>query len=1102
MNDERESCGPLKEVPGVYPQRLACRENLLLTARRKMLPEKDRTAPVVGVAISGGGIRSATFALGVFQAFARLGLIRRIDFLSTVSGGGYFGASLTRLFSRESVEKPEHVEAVLNPDTTRETFKDLKLPGKLDPLYLRWLRANGNYLTPTGSGDLFIDVAIVLRNWLALLAVVLLTLLTIFLFLQVLRIVVEVGLTRVDCDAPPRCAADLAINGFAVAWLNEILTGLYWSPLVQFIPIVFLLVAFPLGWGYWMVGYSTPTIPRGEKESCACAWRKWFKRNSARVEVHPLWGLAAVAMACTAVLLSDLFTSEAAQRGALGMLLMSALAFLLFVWAFSQSIGWKMSSVMRVLWQSLLLWQFESKGPAQQNPDAKEKQEAELLDIRQAEVMTRNKLSRGLAKVLMIGVVLTVFALVDSFSQTLHFEIGAGRSVVGALYSLISMLLLPWLTRQARVPQLLSHFGEKSKTAMSLNVMAALAATLVVLVVLTAVNTVAHVLAWQARSVPEHVQEWNGPECEVFSSDLVRGTCVVLPADSEPQIQPMRRHDPDPIRRVQVTPRSQWQELWRPLIALGALTFLSVLFGRSWSFLNRSSLHSMYHGRLVRSYLGASNPERGRYDLGRVAESVDGDDCRLGELWPGPGPGGNNGKNIVVKGAPLHLINVTINETASPTGSSVHRDRKGTGMAVGPCGYSAGRSHHALYDGEGQTMDECLIPVRSNERDHFRMFDEGLGERHPAEALSLGQWVAISGAAFSTGIGARTSLPLSLLLGLSNVRLGYWWAAGVDPVQRQKNLNAIAWDRFLKQAKGTGTTDPSKPVPPQGGDGQGAGREPQAGNGGALVLALPKPAPAATKLAARISAWVTAAQRAVAARALYRDPYEVDPTRRRLLRFLIPLQRYFHNEYTATFWGSGDPHWYLSDGGHFENMGAYELIRRRLPMIVIVDGEEDPDYTFEGLANLIRKARMDFNAEIKFLDESELEPLVHSKVRASFGPLSALKPDAQGLSCAHAALATVCYGEERTPGSWIVYLKPALKGDEPVDVREYQQKNKPFPQQTTLDQFYDESQWESYRRLGEHVATSVFKFAGEVPPEMPGVFVPNRLRGPGQRVAG
>lgn len=114
----------------------------------------------VGVALSGGGIRSATFALGVFQALARHGLIRRIDYLSTVSGGGYFGAFLGRLFSRSYVSSyvssAADVERILSP------------AGHAPHHVLDWLRENGRYLAPRGAGDLLLGAAVLLRNWIAI----------------------------------------------------------------------------------------------------------------------------------------------------------------------------------------------------------------------------------------------------------------------------------------------------------------------------------------------------------------------------------------------------------------------------------------------------------------------------------------------------------------------------------------------------------------------------------------------------------------------------------------------------------------------------------------------------------------------------------------------------------------------------------------------------------------------------------------------------------------------------------------------------------------------------------------------------------------------
>ncbi|HXI52869.1 MAG TPA: hypothetical protein VNH84_15245, partial [Candidatus Saccharimonadales bacterium] len=84
----------------VYPPKLREAEEEQVQQRRSASGVKQ-TGPWVGMALSGGGIRSATFCLGIFQALARVGLLSRIDLLSTVSGGGYFGSFLGALFQRE-----------------------------------------------------------------------------------------------------------------------------------------------------------------------------------------------------------------------------------------------------------------------------------------------------------------------------------------------------------------------------------------------------------------------------------------------------------------------------------------------------------------------------------------------------------------------------------------------------------------------------------------------------------------------------------------------------------------------------------------------------------------------------------------------------------------------------------------------------------------------------------------------------------------------------------------------------------------------------------------------------------------------------------------
>jgi hypothetical protein len=143
----------------------------------------------------------------------------------------------------------------------------------------------------------------------------------------------------------------------------------------------------------------------------------------------------------------------------------------------------------------------------------------------------------------------------------------------------------------------------------------------------------------------------------------------------------------------------------------------------------------------------------------------------------------------------------------------------------------------------------------------------------------------------------------------------------------------------------------------------------------------------------------------------------------------------------------------LSDGGHFENLGLYELVRRRCRYIIAIDGEQDTDYHFESLGGAVRKCRADFGIEIE-IDPRPITPQT-------------------GFSRTHWVLGRIKYKEHAEPG-WLLYLKASITGDEPADVEEYRRENAEFPQQPTTDQFFSESQFESYRRLGLHVARSAF----------------------------
>jgi Patatin-like phospholipase len=147
---------------------------------------------------------------------------------------------------------------------------------------------------------------------------------------------------------------------------------------------------------------------------------------------------------------------------------------------------------------------------------------------------------------------------------------------------------------------------------------------------------------------------------------------------------------------------------------------------------------------------------------------------------------------------------------------------------------------------------------------------------------------------------------------------------------------------------------------------------------------------------------------------------------------------------------------YLSDGGHFENLALYELVKRRCGLIVVCDAEADGTYCFGGLGNAIRKCRIDLGIDIDL-------------------NVSAIRPQRTGKpSEKHFAVGTIHYEnvDMNAPSGTIIYFKSSLTGDEPADINNYAKIHGPFPHETTVDQWFTESQFESYRLLGYHAVTS------------------------------
>ena len=867
----------------IYPKELERLERQAISERREAagLDPGDSQVPI-GLACSGGGIRSATVCLGVFQALARAGMLRRIDFLSSVSGGGYASTFLGQLYMRAYVDperdqagRPANLagsDANASVGGSNPAERVSRILGDSGSRPIAWLRENGRYLSPNGSGDSLLAAAAVLRNWAAIQLVLIVFCATVLSGFLAVRTLIAALTTMAFGDDAPHFSRYSALGEFFSNFDPTLPHTIWVSDYLLVAGAMIAVLAVPVGLAYWMT-------------------------RAREIVITILLGIVPL------VLMLRFTGLPAFLLGTAGYWLLASAA-----WTLIAQRGWRVESET-ARWKS------------------------------------GNLLNRLLARFLFVIGIVGAIGIVDSLGQNLHAHPTAWNitRVLAALATL--------LTFGRKVVPFISNFTRGGRPTIPVSIIAGIGATALVLVL----------LAFLSRLTYDLNDAMSGAPLEVTQGWMVFWS-------------------------------GRFQPAW---MALAAFLVFSVILGQAMSFLNRSSLQSLYSARLTRAYLGASNPERWEASGMRVTDPMPGDSIGWEEYRPDR------------FGGPLHLINTTINETVDGRSQVQQRDRKGTSLAVGPFGLSAGAKHHALWTGRAGTFatgrlsrKRTAAPLAPMEG--FRVFaTKEPGDAIEVEPLTLGEWVGISGAAFSTGVGFRTSLGLSLLCGMANVRLGYWWNSGVDP-----------WNREVQ-------TQPS-----------------------------------------------------IFRRILRRIP-------------ILPVQRLLVNELLARFPGTAMKWWYLTDGGHFENTAAYELIRRRVPLIVILDNGADPECMFEDLGNLVRKARLDFQTEIHFAGEEEdggsLE--VTRDYEARVGTLGELRPRRQMTDSGeptgprrserHIAAGIIEYPDGSR--GLLLVVKPTLAGDEPSDVLQYAVNHPSFPQEPTTDQFFDEAQWESYRSLGEHIGGKLAK---------------------------
>lgn len=916
-------------------------------------------ARLVGLAFSGGGIRSATFNLGVIQALCELRLLHLFDYVSTVSGGGYIGSWLSALITRrhgdlDGVARelcPQDGEAA-PPGYSRES------PA------IRFLRGYSNYLTPRLgllSADTLSAVATYLRN-------LYLNLSILILFLVVLLLLPRVLVALISTPS----SAEVATLPERLVWLGLALLVVPTSAIVGA-----------------NLAYRTPA-PGTDPP--------WYARTGAILSLF--WVPGGVG----AYLLSYWFSIQPQPDLGLNSAWWSLVGAMLALVAWSvggaaylvASAGadrWQVHGAIRTARDARSPWRFVSILGAALAAGAVGGVLFYWFTELLGQIWNIPQYGPDLARWLAVGLGTVVVMKLLAIALTLHVGL-AGRQysedvrewwsrLGGSALAVAAAWLLLFLISVYVVPPMVSLRREWDEGGwVTTGAVATWLGSTLAGVLLGKSEKTGTRDGAPARRVIEIVAR---VAPYVFIVGLLAGLSIAI--DSMlPALANVRLEHTDPGTFL-ASADQQFREmdaipLWILLGTAGVCFATGVAL--SWRVdINLFSLYGFYRNRLTRCYLGATRaPNRQPQPFTGFDPEDDLPLHRLGRI---------SGGGHVESQRPYHIVNTALNlvhgkdlEWQQRKAASFTFTPKFSGFELPPTadsrGYADPGDKAPVEKGERALPGAAAagLDARSGATSAGRHGDTDRGappargcfrptaRTMHADGATLGAALAISGAAASPNMGYHSSPALAFLMTVFNVRLGRWCG---NPVDRE------AW------------TQP-----------------------GPLV-----------------AAW-------------------------RLLRELLGLT-------TST-----SRYLYLSDGGHFENLGLYELVRRRCRFIVACDAGQDQKVTFEDLGNAIRKCYADLGIPIE-LDVAPLRPRGEEK-----------------RSAWHCAVGSIRY-DQRDPGAvpgLLLYLKPSLVGDEPADVLHYASTDPTFPHQTTNDQWFDESQFESYRKLGYHIAKGVLEPAKEM----------------------
>jgi hypothetical protein len=924
-------------------------------------PAGARTGPLTALCFSGGGIRSATFNLGVLQGLAKLGLLDAFDYLSSVSGGGFISSWLARWIhtarlaptSDSSSETPPEtsparddgggragldrvIEQLRNKPSQepRSAPSGEHLP---EPMQVVNLRRYSNYLTPRLgllSADTWTLAAIgvrnILLNWLVLVPIVAAPLL--------------IPLLAVARWPHPACA--VAAECPELWWLSAALLIL--AALLQLTGLIFLaryrgiadrptagasgsrprfliygllprLAAVPL----LLAGFALcHRAPGGGQPRWAGGWLFLLLPAALWAVVLPLVALVSAKKG------NRNFPTEAWSALLAGVIEAAVLAKVFASWApamlASQDAG--RSALYAILGPGLVLGPtllgrslFVAFSSVSERPGGNPRQ---LPDDASREWWARwSGWELISAVVWIVGSALVLLAPSLLRTGTGMVAAVSSASILGTLAALLGKSS----ATPAQEGGTSSQAANSSQGRLS-SVLLALAAPLFVVALVLCLSTgLQHLLALVEDPTWPRSSSCDTPGVQAAATFHVQISGAAAGSPSGMAAPPLRAefsvqgdthqgsfwHYVDPYM-------GSW---WVELAALAGLLATGFLLSYPVN-INRFSMQAGYRNRLIRAYLGASNAARNPNPFTGFDPA---DNLALADLW---------------RNRPFPVFNMALNLVRGK--NLAWQQRKAECFTATPlhCG-AAGLGYRPTlqYGGQG--------------------------------GLTLGTAMATSGAAANPNMGFNSSPLNTFIMTLFTVRLGAW----------------------LGNPKTKGPNAPYRRTGP------------------------------------RFSARTLLAE--------------------------------------AFGWTDDDhPYVSLSDGAHFENFGLYEMVRRRCHFILVSDAGADPEYQFQDLGNAIRKIRIDFGISIELIRELQILPR----------PAAGQAAEHRARYC---AIADIHYEDADAGGrpGKLVYIKPAICREPPppvpTDVNTYARLSPDFPHETTADQWFTESQFESYRALGEEVVSAI-----------------------------